>query len=138
MAEDVLGKDIAFIYDFDMGVAGEGCLAKGRDCLAQDLLHALSTPQGSLPWHPTYGVDIYAYIKMPGTATNRLALEQEIRLTVEADPRIELGSVRVEIQEWDLNKIRYKVICTPVTEENPLILVFGYGAYDIEGKVVAA
>lgn len=138
MAEDILGTDITFLYDFDLGASGAGKMASGRDCLAQDLLHALSTPKGSLPWHPEYGVDIYRFIKMADSATNRLDLEQEIRLTVEADPRVELGSVRIYVKEWDINKIFFKVTCTPITKEHPLNLVLGYGAYSIDGKVVAS
>lgn len=137
MSEDVLGKDILFLYDFEMGASGAGKLATGRDCLAQDLLHALTTPKGSLLWHPDYGVDIYRFIKLANTPTNRLDLEQEIRLTIEADPRVELGSVRVFVSEWSLGKIVFKVTCTPITKEHPLNFVFGYGAYDISGKVVA-
>lgn len=138
MGDEILGKDIAFIYDFDMGTSGEGRLASGRDCYAQDILHALITPIASLPWHPTYGVDILRFLKMPNNIMNRLALEQEIRLTVEADPRTQLGAVRVNILEWDMNIIRIKVTSTPITEEHPLNFVLGYGAFDITGKVVAA
>lgn len=135
--EEVLGKDIALLHDLDMGIAGEGKVAIGRDCLAQDLIHALTTSKGSLRWHLAYGVDIIRYLKMPNTGTNRLALEQEIRLTVEEDPRVELGSVRIELREWDLNVIHFKVVCTPITEKHPLNLVFDYGLYDSSGKVVA-
>lgn len=138
MSDNLLGKDIAFIYDFDMGAAGEGKLVTGRDCYAQDILHALTTPKGSLLWHPSYGVDILRFLKMPNNLTNRLALEQEIRLTVEDDPRTQLGTVRLNIREWDMNIIHIKVTATPITEEHPLNFVLGYGAFDIEGKVVAA
>lgn len=136
MSEQVLGSDIGFLHDFDMGTSGEGKLALGRDCLAQDLIHALTTPTGGIPWHPDYGIDIYKFIKMPNILINRMQLEQEVRLTVAADPRVEMGSVRVQVLSWDQNKIQYKVSCIPITEAHPLNLVFGWGAYDATGKVV--
>lgn len=136
MSEQVLGSDIGFLHDFDMGIAGEGKLVAGRSCLAQDLIHALTTQKGGIPWHPDYGMDIYQFVKMPNILINRMQLEQEVRLTVAADPRVEVGSVRVQVLSWDQNKIQYKVSCTPITEAHPLNLVFGWGAYDATGKVV--
>ena len=137
MNEDVLGKDIGFLNDFKLGLSGEGELVSGRTCYAQDIIHALTTPKGSLLWHPTYGVDILRFLKMPNTMMNRLSLEQEIRLTIEDDPRTQIGQVKINILEWTLNILKIKVVSTPITEENSISFVFGYGAFDIEGKVVA-
>ena len=131
-----LGTDIAFLYDFDMGAAGEGRMVKGGECLGQDLIHALTTPKGSLKWHPDYGVDVWKYLKMANTFLNRSQLKKEIVSTVEADPRVELGSVSVQFVEWDLNRIRIKVICAPIGEAHPLNLVLDYGMYDAKGEVV--
>ena len=138
MSEGVLGADIGFWHDLDMGTSGEGRLVSGSDCLAQDLIHALTTPKGGIPWHPDYGIDIYKFVKMANNPINRLQLEQEVLQTVAADPRVAFGSVRFQIIGWDMNKIEFKVICTPIVDEHPLNMVFGWGAYDAEGKVVAA
>lgn len=136
MDSKVLGTDIACLLDFDMGVAGEGRLLAGRECLAQDLIHGLTTPKGSLRWHPSYGIDIYKFIKSGDSVINRLQIEQEIRLTIQADPRVVFGSVKVIISKWDLERISFKVECIPISEEHPLNLVFGWGTFDIAGEVV--
>lgn len=134
--ERVLGSDIRFLYDFDLGSGGEGRMVQGVECLLQDTLHAITTPIGSIPWHPGYGMDIYYYIKLPNLPIHRLQLIREVTRTVESDPRVVFGSVRVVIQSWDMNRIKFKVTLTPITESNPVNLVFGWGAYDQEGKVV--
>ena len=111
-------------------------MAKGVECLGQDLIHALTTPKGSLLWHPDYGVDIWKYLKMENTFINQSQLKKEILSTVEADPRVELGSIQVQIEGWDLNRIGLKVTCTPIGEAHPLNMVLGYGMYDAKGEVV--
>lgn len=138
MNEKVLGSDIACVIDFDMGVAGEGKLVTGRACLSQDLIHAVTTPKGSLLWHPSYGIDVYKYIKMGDSVVNRLQLEQEVRRTIQADPRVVFGSVVVTAESWGTDKIRVKAQCTPIEEEHPLNLIFGFGAFDSKGEVVDA
>lgn len=121
-----LGTDIAYHKNFDMLATGDTNLASGINCLSQDLLHALTTPKGDLWYDETYGVDIYKYLKGENTETQRLALELEIIMTLEADPRVVTGSAVAQIVSWNLHKISIKASCKPIAESNRLNMVLGY------------
>lgn len=133
--EEYLGTDMAMeTQDLKVSALGDVALVSGRACLAQDLLNALMTPKGSLLWHPEYGFDIYKYVKKENTAINRLQFAQEVKATVEADPRVQPGHTKVEIVTWNLQMIRFKVNTLPINDTHPLNLVLGYGAYTVEGE----
>ena len=134
--EEYLGVDMAMeAQDLTVSARGDVSLVSERACLAQDLLNALMTPKGSLLWHPEYGFDVYKYDKKENTAINRLQFTQEVKATVEADPRVQPGHTKVIILTWDLQMIRFKVHTLPISETHPLNLVLGYGAYTVEGEV---
>lgn len=134
--EEFLGVDMAMdTEDLTVTATGDSKLVSGRACLAQDLLNALMTPKGSLLWHPEYGFDVYKYVKKENTAINRLQFTQEVKATVEADPRVQIGHTHVTVLSWDLSLIRFKVSTLPIGETHPLNLVLGYGAYTVEGEV---
>ena len=134
--EEYLGSDMAMNnQDLKVSALGDVSLVSGRACLAQDILNALMTPKGSLLWHPDYGFDIYKYVKKVNTAINRLQFMQEVKATVEADPRVEPGHTSVTVLTWDLSLIRFKVSALPIGESHPLNLVLGYGSYTVEGEV---
>ena len=134
--EEFLGCDMAMeAQDLKVSATGDVKLVSGRACLAQDILNALMTPKGSLLWHPEYGFDIYKYVKKENSAINRLQFVQEVKTTVEADPRVQPGHTRVEVLTWNLRLIRFKVSALPINETHPLNLVLGYGAYSVEGEV---
>ena len=134
--DEFLGRDMAMeAQDLKVSATGDVKLVSGRACLAQDILNALMTPKGSLLWHPEYGFDIYKYVKKENSAINRLQFVQEVKATVEADPRVQPGHTKVEVLTWNLRLIRFKVSALPINDAHPLNLVLGYGAYSVEGEV---
>ena len=136
MGRGYLGTDMAFDKDFVATAAGDADLTGGLACLAQDLKHALTTPRGDLWYDPSYGVDIYKYLKGENTETERLAMALDIVLTIEADPRVVAGSARAEAVKWDLHSIAFKASCQPVGESNRLNMVLGYSPNAFEVGVV--
>ena len=135
MDNGYLGTDIAFMRDFDMQADGDTALSSGLDCLSQDLVHALTTPKGDLWYDPSYGVDIYKYLKAENTQTQRLALELEIIVTIEVDPRVVAGSARASVRSWDLHKINIEASCRPFGQSNRLNMVLGYAPNAFEATV---
>jgi phage baseplate assembly protein W len=130
-----LGADMAYSKDFTATAAGDASLIGGAACLAQDLKHALTTPKGDLWYDPSYGVDIYKYLKNENTETERLALRLEIVLTIEADPRVIAGSAQAKVTAWDLHKVKLAVSCQPIGESNRLNMVLGYSPNAFEAEV---
>lgn len=129
-----LGKDMEFSNQFQTLATGDTAIVSGRNCLAQDLRHALTTPKGDLWYEPTYGVDIYKYLKNEINEVNRLSLELEIVLTIEADPRVVANSAIAKVVEWDLHSVKVKASCQPIDGSNRLNMVLGYSpnAFEVE------
>lgn len=136
MATGYLGTDIAYNNNFQTGGTGDTATLTGRACLAQDLRHALTTPKGDLWYAPQYGVDIYKYMHNEITEINRLSLELEIVLTMEADPRVVTGSGRAKVIDWDLHRVKVNASCQPVDGSNRLNMVLGYTPNAFEAGVV--
>lgn len=126
MNEAYLGLDVAFDKDFLLVPTGDVQTAAARQCLAQDLILALSTPRGDLWCHPAYGMDIYKFLHNENIEINRLEFVQEIKRVIAADPRVQSGTVQAEIVSWDLHDIRFRASCVPITGGNPMNLVAGY------------
>jgi phage baseplate assembly protein W len=127
---------MAYNGDFVALASGDAGTAGGLSCLAQDLKHALATPKGDLWYDPAYGVDIYKYLKTENTETARLALELEIILTIEADPRVVAGSAQATVAGWDLHRVKIKASCLPVGESNRLNMALGYSPNAFEVEVI--
>jgi phage baseplate assembly protein W len=136
MDRGYLGTDMAYSRDFAVTADGDADLASGLACLAQDLKHALTTPRGDLWYDPTYGVDIYKYLKGENTETERLAMALDIILTIEADPRVVAGSAKAEAAKWDLHGIAFKASCQPAGESNRLNMALGYSPNAFTMEVV--
>lgn len=135
--DDYLGCDMLVKErDLQLQAIGDVSIVSRIKCLQQDLLNALTTPKGSLFWHPNYGVDIFKYIKMTNTATNRLQLILDIKRTINADPRVQIGKTIVTVTSWDLQKIKIKIQVLPIKTAHPLNFVLGYGVYGADGEVV--
>lgn len=137
VADEHLGIDMAFDGDLMPIPTGDAQIVEGKTCLLQDLRHRLMTPKGGLWYDPSYGIDIYQYMHLEDTPINQLSLQQELQDAVEADPRIEPGSVTVLIVEWDLEKIKVQVSCRPIDGGTPINLVLGYSLTEITAEAIA-
>lgn len=130
-----LGKDIFFQNRFQTSGTGDTATLEGRACLAQDLRHALTTPKGDLWYAPSYGIDIYKYLHNENTEVNRLSLELEVVLTMEADPRVAVGSGQARVVSWDLHSAKIEASCQPADGSNRLNMVLGYTPNAFEAEV---
>lgn len=127
MAEEYLGRDIRLVSgDLVPHPAGDVDTVTGLDCLRQDLAIRLTTPVGSLRFDRTFGTRVHRYIRSPNTDMTRKALEQDLRLDSEADPRVEPGSATARVVEWDRNVIRVEISVRPLGTPSRLSLVIGY------------
>ena len=131
-----LGTDLGFAGELLVAPDGDVDLVAGRACLLQDLRHRLMTPKGALWCHPEYGVDLYDFLHLEGTEVNRLDFLMRLEEAVEADPRIEPGSVQASILRWDWESIVARVTCLPRGSANPLSLVVGYGISAITAEIL--
>lgn len=134
MAENHLGTDIAFQDDL-IATFGDVDLVEGRKCLLQDVRLRLTTPRGDLWCHPNYGVDLYRFLHMEGTAINKLDLIQAIEEEAAKDPRID--SVTVSITSWDGYTVKASMIINPVDSGNPINLVIGYDLTIMTAEVLS-
>lgn len=137
MSDELLGTDILLADgDFEVIPTGDVETVSGRACLAQDLVHRLSTPRGDLMGHPDYGLDLYRFLHMETTPVHVLDFQRAFEDEVSKDPRVQPDSVAVAIVSIDLERIRMRVTCLPIGETNPLNLVLGYDLTSAELEVV--
>ncbi|MDI3480782.1 MAG: hypothetical protein PWQ97_437 [Tepidanaerobacteraceae bacterium] len=126
--DDQLGKDVYFDFDFkDVAVVWDMGITTGRRCLVQDIVNRLLTPKGSHFAHPDYGSELYLFIQDEDTPINRMDLEQVAKIAIEEDPRIITGSTKVEVIEWNNDKITFTISTIPILDNTPLNMVVGYG-----------
>lgn len=67
--------------------------ASGGAVVAHEIVRALQTPRGSLPWAPDRGLDLRQFV---GSAVRVTQIEADIEAEVLADDRVEAASVTVE------------------------------------------
>lgn len=65
----------------------------------QDIVNALSIPQGSLPGNPSYGTTVWGYVFEPGIPESMANVEDEIRRVINQDSRIILNTISTVFQE---------------------------------------
>jgi len=97
---------------------GDVTTITGLPCLVQDISHRLMTYPGDLWLHGAYGSKIVQYIQSENNELNRLELEQEIRLALMQDEKIDPETIQVEIRSWDRETIYIRAIVTPVDDYN--------------------
>jgi phage baseplate assembly protein W len=137
MSDELLGTDILLVDgDFDVVPTGDVETTTGRACLAQDLMHRLSTPLGDLMGHPDYGFDIYRFLHQEMTPVHLLDFQRAVEDTVYQDPRVEPDSAQVTEQTYDLERIRFRLECRAIGESNPINLVLAYDLTTITLEVV--
>jgi phage baseplate assembly protein W len=132
MGVEIYGVDMAFDEDYELLPAGDVEVVSGVHCVVQDIIHELSTPKGDLFYNSEYGVDIYKYINEDNTFINRLGLSQEVKKVLNHNQRIEPTTAKVEVVDWNLNKIKLKASFSLISVDNPLNLILTYSQNDIE------
>ena len=122
---ELWGQDIALDANGQAKVAanGELILTDGVDTGVQDIVLRVFTRLGSLFYDTSFGSLIHDWIQEESTAANRAALESEIIMRVELDPRVVVGSVRCAVTRWDETTLTMEVSWRFMTEDTPLNLV---------------
>ena len=119
------GQDIALDDDGQARIAasGELILTDGVETGLQDIRLRLFTRLGTLFYDDEFGSLIHDWILEESTEANRSAFCSEVVMRVEADPRVELGSVSCSILRWDERQLAARVRWTFIGEDHPLNLV---------------
>lgn len=122
---ELWGQDIALDATGQAKVAanGELILTTGVETGVQDIVLRIFTRLGGLFYDTSFGSLIHDWILEESTAANRAALESEIIMRVELDPRVEVGSVRCSVTRWDETTLTMEVAWRFMTEDTPLNLV---------------
>ena len=124
-SSDLWGQDIALDDDGQARIAasGELILTDGVETGLQDIRLRLFTRLGTLFYDDEFGSLIHDWILEESTEANRSAFCSEVVMRVEADPRVELGSVSCSILRWDERQLAARVRWTFIGEDHPLNLV---------------
>lgn len=106
-----MGQDIALDAFGQARVAanGELVLTEGVETGVQDIVLRIFTRLGGLFYDTSFGSLIHDWILEESTAANRTALESEIIMRVELDPRVAVGSVRCSVTGWDETTVTAQV-----------------------------
>lgn len=73
--------------------------ARGVDVLINALIRRITTPRGTLYFHPDYGLDVREYVGLELTPSTRTRIQSEVEQQIEADPRVYAGTVDVQVRE---------------------------------------
>jgi len=117
------GTDVLF-HDDVVVAHGDAELARGVDCLLQDLYHRLITPLGSYEPHPNYGSEIAGYIQGDLGEHELAGLAGAVEWACEQDSRIDEARARVYLDNDEQAIVVLQV--TPIGSANPFNLVFGF------------
>lgn len=122
---DMWGQDIALDDSGQARVAanGELVLTDGVDTGVQDIRLRMFTRLGRLFYDRQFGSLIHDWILEESTTANRAALESEVVMRVEEDPRVAVGSVRCTVTAWDETSITALATWRFLDTDTPLSLV---------------
>ncbi|WP_294622871.1 baseplate assembly protein [uncultured Bilophila sp.] len=122
---DLWGQDIALDESGQAKIAasGELILTDGLETGLQDIRLRLFTRLGTLFYDEDFGSLLHDWILEESTEANRAAFCSEVVMRVEADPRVELGSVSCSVLLWDERQLTARVRWTFIGEDHPLNLV---------------
>lgn len=122
---DLWGQDIALddAGQARIAASGELILTDGVETGLQDIRLRLFTRLGTLFYDEDFGSLLHDWILEESTEASRAAFCSEVVMRVEADPRVELGSVSCSVLFWDERRLAVRVRWTFIGEDHPLNLV---------------
>lgn len=122
---DLWGQDIALDESGQAKVAanGELVLTDHVETGVQDIKLRLITRLGCLFYDLDFGSLIPDWIYEDSTPISRDAFLAEVTMRVEADPRVEVGTVLVTLLAWDERSIAVNVDWKFIGEDQPMNLV---------------
>jgi len=122
---DLWGQDIALdaAGQAKIAASGELILTDGVETGLQDIRLRLFTRLGTLFYDDEFGSLVHDWILEESTEATRAAFCSEVVVRVEADPRVELGSVSCSVFLWDERQLAAQVRWTFIGEDHPLNIV---------------
>lgn len=122
---DLWGQDIALddAGQARIAASGELVLTDGVETGLQDIRLRLFTRLGTLFYDEDFGSLLHDWILEESTEASRAAFCSEVVMRVEADPRVELGSVSCSVLLWDERRLAARVRWRFIGEDHPLNLV---------------
>ena len=122
---DLWGQDIALddAGQARIAASGELLLTDGVETGLQDIRLRLFTRLGTLFYDEDFGSLLHDWILEESTEASRAAFCSEVVMRVEADPRVELGSVSCSVLLWDERRLAARVRWRFIGEDHPLNLV---------------
>lgn len=129
---DIWGQDIALdastpgIGQALVSAAGELVLTDGPETGIQDIRYRIQTYLGTLFYDGNFGSLVPDWIMDGNTTASRMALEAELVMRIEQDPRVRLGSVSAATLVWDERRVIIQASWEFITEDQPYNLVLQY------------
>ena len=125
---DLWGQDIALDEhgQAKVSASGELILTEGVETGLQDIRLRLFTRLGSLFYDTDFGSLIHDWILEENTLVNRMSFCAEVTMRIEADPRVQVGSVNTSVLLWDENQLLVAADFSFIGEDQPDNLVLQY------------
>lgn len=88
-AQKLLGRDIKFNADYELGANGDYLLVEGAAAAKQSILNEARTSPGELVSVPEYGMGLSALVYRTASRANRDEAANRVRERLAVNPRIE-------------------------------------------------
>ena len=125
MAEDFIGRG----WRYPMGTDDTGGIAlvsEDRD-VERSIRLILATAPGERPMRPKFGCGIHQFVFEPANATTAGRITMEVKTALAFwEPRIEVKSVDVTVDEFDRNTLYINIIYEKRGSYDPRSLVFPF------------
>lgn len=102
-----------------------------QDLVKRDILNSLMIKQGEKPGRPSYGTSVWNIIFEPQTESVMRDIEQELKRTIEQDPRVRLDRANLYPEENGV-LIELEVTILPTTEQQRLVVFFDQNQQTVE------
>lgn len=102
-----------------------------QDLIKRDILNSLMIKQGEKPGRPNYGTSVWNIIFEPQTDSVMRDIEQELKRTIEQDPRVRLDRANIYPEENGV-LIELEVTILPTTEQQRLVVFFDQNQQAVE------
>jgi phage baseplate assembly protein W len=88
-AQKLLGRDVKFTSNYELGANGDYLVVEGVAAAKQSMLNEARTTPGELVSVPEYGMGLSALVYLSASRSNRDEAANRVRERLAANPRIE-------------------------------------------------